>query len=314
MQNKFSLILKQPWAKIVLLAGMLIAADRLCGWVLGYFYDRTKSGPEYATRYAAEETKADVIIIGASRAMQQYNPLILQDSLGVSAYNAGRDGMPFYYYYGIFKCITARHTPKTIILDCEYGSLTYSSSGYERIAALLPLHKRHPEINHIVALRHPWETYKMLSATYPYNSMLFKIALGNLPAKDDEAIKFNGYQPLYGKLTRTAPFINHKKYSNLDTMRLQLLQDIVTTCQQKNIQLIFVCPPYYMQSEEANPCIDYIKKIASNNNLPFLDYAKDTFFLKRPYLWEDTVHVNFEGSKIFSARLASDLKKITPTK
>jgi hypothetical protein len=310
MQNKITTVKKMPWLKVILLVTMVVAADQICGWVLSQMYQRTKSGPEYGTRYSAEETRADIVIIGASRAQQQYNPLFLQDSLGTTAYNAGRDGMPFFYYFSIFRCITERYTPKKIILDCEYNALTYSATGFERLSTLLPLSKNHPEINDMIALRHPLENYKLYSATYPFNSMLFKIALGQLPSNNEETKRFNGYSPLYGKLTRTAPKVSHKKYMQLDTLRLQLLDEMINTCRKKNIQLIFVCPPYYMQNIDENPCIAHFEKVADKNSIPFFDYAADTFFLSRPQLWEDTIHVNYEGSKIFSAKLASDLKKL----
>ena len=55
--------------------------------------------------------------------------------------------------------------------------------------------------------------------------------------------------------------------------------------------------------------ISKIGKIAGEKNIDFLDYSKDTLFFNNPKLFDDTVHVNAAGSKIFSAMIAGDLKK-----
>jgi hypothetical protein len=42
--------------------------------------------------------------------------------------------------------------------------------------------------------------------------------------------------------------------------------------------------------------------------VPFLDYSFDTAFIKPEYFY-DNVHLNDLGAHIFSAKLASDIKK-----
>ena len=123
LKNKSALFyLKQVLFFIALVA----ATDFFIGKTLKHFYNRQSSGWEYSTRYSAEETKADVLIFGASRAQQQYNPLFFQDTLHLSCYNVGRDGTPFFYHYAMLQAVLKRYTPKIIILDCEYAALKYS--------------------------------------------------------------------------------------------------------------------------------------------------------------------------------------------
>ena len=121
--------------KALLFLMLVIAADFITGSVLKHFYFRQSSGWEYRTKYSIEDTKAEVLIFGASRAQQQYNPLFIEDNLHQTCYNVGRDGMPLFYHYAVLQAVLKRYTPKMIILDCEYGALRDGSSSYERIAA-----------------------------------------------------------------------------------------------------------------------------------------------------------------------------------
>ena len=45
------------------------------------------------------------------------------------------------------------------------------------------------------------------------------------------------------------------------------------------------------------------KEIARENNIDFVDFSKDEDFLNNSGLFDDTIHVNVAGSKIFSNKL-----------
>src|SRR6185295_16976290 len=66
--------------------------DFIIGSLFNYFYFRQTSGWEYRTKYSIEDTKAGILIFGASRAQQQYNPLFFEERLHQTCYNVGRDG------------------------------------------------------------------------------------------------------------------------------------------------------------------------------------------------------------------------------
>lgn len=287
---------------------LVFAADFVTGKILHHFYKKQKSGWDQATRYAAEETKADVLIFGASRAQQQYNPAILQDTLDLTCYNAGRDGTPFFYHYAMLQAVLKRYTPKIIILDCEYGALAYSKTSYERVSSLLPLYDDHPEIRDIVNMRGPFEKYKHISSIYPYNSMLFKIAVGNLSAASGDKKEIMGYVPLTGSLQHPVKTYDQRQTYPLDSVKVNLLKSFIDHCQQRNIQLYFVTSPYYMKTTGTDYSLATTKAIAAEKKVSFIDYSKDSFYYSRPDLFDDTVHVNRKGAEIFTASLAAALK------
>src|SRR6187399_2535876 len=105
-------------------------SDLVVGKLFKYFYFKQSSGWEYRTKYSIEDTKADILIFGASRAQQQYNPVYFEERLNQTCYNVGRDGEPIFYFYAVLKGVLKRYTPKTIILDVENKVFTSSQSSY----------------------------------------------------------------------------------------------------------------------------------------------------------------------------------------
>ncbi len=295
--------------KALLFLALVVAADFIIGSVLKHFYQRQASGWDYRTKYSVEDSKADILIFGASRAQQQYNPLYLQDSLNMSCYNVGRDGMPFFYHYALLQAVLKRYIPKMIILDCEYGTLKYNEGNYDRLSTLLPFYNDHPEMQPIIELKGPFEKYKLLSKIYPYNSLLFKIGVGNLHSNKKRHEDINGYVELTHSLDEPMRSVDYTVKYPLDSVKVNMLYSFIAQCKERNIKLFFVCPPYYINGIGTDYSIDETKKIAAAKNIPFLDYAKDPQFTSNSKLFDDTVHVNSEGSKIFSAMLARDLKQ-----
>ena len=69
------------------------------------------------TAQALFNKKADVLVLGSSRANHHYVSSMFKDSLGLSCYNAGRDGHDILYAYMIFQSFLERNMPKMVVID-----------------------------------------------------------------------------------------------------------------------------------------------------------------------------------------------------
>ncbi len=294
---------------VVLFLALLIITDFFTGNVLKYLYSRQSSGWDYETKYSVEDTKADVLIFGASRAQQQYIPDFIEDSLNLTCYNVGRDGMPLFYHYAVLQAVLKRYTPKMILLDCEYGVLKKSESSYERLSCLLPFYKTHPEMRQVIELRSPFEKYKLQSYTYPFNSLIFKVLAGNLPSGKKKNATNKGYLQLNKSLNEPIKTIDYTEKYELDSLKVSMLQSFIDDCQKRDIKLFLICSPYYINPIGTDYSMTVIKETALANKTDWLDYSKKELFTSNSKLFDDTVHVNFTGAKIFSAMLAGDLKQ-----
>jgi hypothetical protein len=314
MTNKNIDILKKKGSRyylvtVVLFLALLITADFITGSILKYLYFRQSSGWDYGTKYSIEDTRSDVLIFGASRAQQQYIPDFIEDSLGLSCYNIGRDGMPLFYHYAVLQGVLKRYTPKVILLDCEYGVLKKSESSYERLSCLLPFYKTHPEMRSIIELRSPFEKYKLQSHTYPYNSLIFKVLAGNLPSGKKKNATNKGYIQLNNSLNEPIKTIDYTEKYELDSLKVSMLQSFIDDCKKRDIKLFLLCSPYYINPIGTDYSMTVIQESALTNKIDWMDYSKKELFTSNSKLFDDTVHVNFTGAKIFSAMLAGDLKQ-----
>ena len=140
----------------------VVILDFGIGSLLRTFYFRQTSGLDYRTTYSIEQTRADLIIFGSSTAIHDYIPVVFEQRLNLSAYNAGRDGMSIFYDYAVLKAVMKRHAPKIIIMAFDKDEFTQTQESYDRLSSLLPFYKTHPEIDSIIDLRGHYKKYKAL--------------------------------------------------------------------------------------------------------------------------------------------------------
>lgn len=288
---------------------LLIALmDLAFGTVLKYYYFKQESGLQYRTTYAIEQTKAEVLIFGSSRANHHYHPVIFENELNLTYYNAGRDGSDLLYHTAVLNAVLKRYTPKLIILDFDAGQFTINPSSYDRLSSLLPYYGNHPEMQSIIDRKSKFEHYKLFSTIYPYNSMLFTIAVGNTEYNKTRKGDMKGYvalnrvwnEPLQQKTTWNE--------TNLDTIKIGLFKQFIEECNNRKIKLQVVCSPFYVKYTNEDKSIEIAKSIAKQNNISFLDYTNNKLFLAHPAYFADMGHLNDKGARIFSNILTTQLK------
>lgn len=295
----------QFFLKLLLIVSVIFVCDKGIGTILKHFYFRQESGVGYRSTYAIDSTFADVLIFGSSRANHCYVPEVFEDSLHYTCYNAGRDGSYVLYTYAIFKAITTRYNPKLIIIDIRPGDLNYSTSEYERLSLLLPYYQKHPEISRIIDFRGPYEKIKLISAIYPYNSLILQIIIGNLDYNKDRVPDIKGF----------VPYFNVMKYERMDTLQIgsfsidenknRALKDIISTCKQKRINLVFVYSPVWSISQSGYS--GAISELCFKNGIRYIDMSNYPVFNNHPEYFNDWDHLNNDGARVFSSILINKI-------
>lgn len=293
--------------KGLIIVSVILICDRGIGAILKLFYFNQESGPLYRTTYTIDSTVADILIFGSSQANHSYIPEIFESGLHCTCYNTGRDGNYILYNYAIFKAITERYNPKLVIFDVNSGTLNYSSTDYDRLSALLPYYQTHPEISSIVNLRGPFEKIKLFSTIYPYNSMIIHIVLGNLDFNKQRKPENKGYVPL-NKTMKNAK-LNTLQINDCtqDEIKIQALKDIISTCKQNNIDLVFIYSPRWFIIQDSF-CNEVIPDLCSENGICYLNMSNDSTFINNPTYFADQTHLNDEGAQVFSTMLTEKLK------
>lgn len=306
-------------SKIGIFLLMLFLLDFSIGSLLRHLYFKQDSGSLYRTTYSLDSTNADLLIFGSSTANHHYNTVIFEKRMHTSVYNTGSDGNTIFYNYAIFKSIEKRYIPKIAILDFNVGEFQFAEGSYDRLSILLPYYKNHSELRPIIQLKSRYEKYKLISKIYPFNSLLFSIAVGNTDYNKtrDQISDDKGYVPLmriWNKIISTDTCTADYK---LDQNKINIFKSFVIECLANHIQLYIVISPRFIEYSK-DPSIKIVREIAQEFNQPFYDFSKDTLFWKHPEYFADKAHLNDKGAEVFSNKVIDKIlqneSKIITTK
>lgn len=293
---------------------LLVTVDWGVGTWSEMMYYQSKYGIFRRQIYCLTESQDDLMILGSSRAAHHYVPQIFEDSLGMSCYNAGSDGMCIYYHYGILASRIERGCPPKMVVLEVIGSDAEESQGatFSLDAALdryAPHYGEFAEIDSLFAFNGWKEKLKLTSKTYKYNSKLVQIIKCNyIPWPEDR-----GYEALTGvmKVTEGEKIADiltpSSSKSNIEKRKLVYLQKFIDDCKANDIQLIMCYSPYYGQPIPES--IRLIENLADKNDVKFYNYGDDVRFQKSEY-FKDASHLNDTGAKEYSKEICSLFKSV----
>lgn len=298
-------------SKVCVFYLLVFILDFIIGHGLNYLYFKQESGFQNRITYAIEKTTEDIIIIGSSRAKHHYVPDILEQQIHQTCYNAGNNGQHIFYYEAIIKSTLKRYNPKMIILDFKFEEFSKNNDSYDRLSAILPYYKTHPELRPIIKLRSPYEKMKLLSNIYPYNSSILTIFAGNMSFNKKRKTDLKGYVPLNNTLKKSINKNSSFVKYDLDSLKIKSYESIIKECIDKKIKLSIICSPYFIKANNTECSIITGKQIAKKYNIPFYDYSQDSIFIGNISLFNDETHLNNKGAKLFSSLIINKFKHNT---
>lgn len=292
---------------------LLVAADWAVGTWSEKMYYQSKYGIFHRQIYCLSESQDEFMILGSSRAAHHYVPQIFEDSLVMSCYNAGSDGMCIYYHYGILASRIQRCCPpKMVILEVIGTDAEVSQGASFSLDAALERYAPHygefAEIDSLFAFNGWKEQVKLMSKTYRYNSKLVQtIKCNYIPWPEDR-----GYEALTGVMQvkegeKAADGLTPSSSElNIEERKLKYLQKFIDNCKENDIKLVMCYSPYYGQSIPQS--IRMIEEMAAQNGIPFLNYGDDARFQK-PEFFQDASHMNDVGAKTYTNEIIRILKQ-----
>jgi hypothetical protein len=289
------------FAKLFLLFLIVFLLDFSIGKTLRHFYFKQESGWQYRTTYAMENTVADVIVFGSSRANHHYHPEVFEKKLPYEYYNAGRDGSYNLYHFAVLRSILKRHKPKMIILEFGKEEFKKSQIGYDRLSALLPYYKTHPEIREILNHKSSTERLKLsASQIYPFNSSIFTIAIGNASINKTRRGDIKGYVPLDKTWNEPIKTVQPSPAYDVDSVSVWAYESFLKDCNSSGVPVYVVTSPYFERSASLDTSMQLGEKIAEKLNVPFFDFSRDENLISHPEFFADHLHLNDKGARVFS--------------
>lgn len=299
--KKFIILL---FALFTILAGIDIAT----GLVFDKLTLSAKRGYTGRNEFIADKLHDPVLVFGSSRSVHHYDPQVLADSLGVPCYNCGQDGMGIITFYGRFKLLTARYTPRLIIYDVTTDFDLRRNDNVTYLTWLKPYYNR-PGIDSIFWHVEPTERVKMLSNMFRYNGKALQIITDNKPGNDnDDALK--GFVPLDGIMTYDKEEDATKTQVDFDPVKLYYISRLVKDCSAKGIRLVFAISPLYNSVKQPDAYLADFLTLARKQNVPVINHYYDTRFATNKNLFQDTYHMNRSGAEIYTSILAHEIKQL----
>lgn len=260
------------------------------------------------TEYTMWKVDADVIIIGSSEAQRSYIPSLLEERLGMSVYNCGKDGCYFYYENAMINGILDRYNPKMIIWAISpYFLNEPTEEDRGNLSQLNPFYKESDICRQALKTKSKYEPVKLLSSSYSFNSRLFpylyKIFM------PDYQYEYGGYAPLYGSMNNLA-IKSRKWYGTYDETVNRVFDNTIERCIQNGVQIVFVFTPRLeKESHEDLASYKHLKVSLNKYNVPLIEDLYHDEELMRPELFKDHAHLNDEGARFFNEKLLDEINQ-----
>ena len=276
--------------------------DQVYGLFANYLVEHPKGGSVYLDKFICDSTKADMLIFGSSKAQNQYDPQILEDTLSMSVFNCGRHGMGMIYNYGRWKIISKRYVPKVVVYEfLPIVDLMVRDDNTIFINPLRPYYGNVPGIDSIFWIIDTTERYKMLSKSYKYHSLLDYFE----SYRSKEWLQTGYGKPNDQVLDPSKVKIESFSYQ-LDSVKLYFAEKFVSEVSRKTKLIIAISPMYGFHDDHGG--LKEIKQICAKYGVPFIDHFCDSAFVDNAMLYKDMAHFNRKGSVKWSRLIASELK------
>lgn len=294
--------MKKFITRILLFAAIVVALDLSYGAVMGYMHDHLKGGGMAKRLYVAQQCHEEIMMFGSSRMCHHYNPMLIEDSLGMTCFNAGEDGNGIIMAYGFLQMVLERYTPKMVIYDLS--GYDFEADDRMKYIAFLKPYYDHECVREIISEISPIERYKMYSSLYRYNSFFLRIVGGFVSSS-------SVYQKGYLPLSKTMDYevdIPKQNTAKVDSLKLAYLDKMISLCDEKGIVLVFCISPRYkaQDSDWYGP----VKDLCTHRGAHLLDYNADLELAAEKTYYQDQTHMNSKGADVYTKKVIADIRHL----
>ena len=301
--------------KIVLFVALIllcaIGLDTFLSWRL-----RTNENRMYASwnQVYNSDIDYDLVINGNSRALVQYDPMILDSILEVGAFNLGMDGSAINRQILKYKKYCELHgCPKYLIQNIDISTMAITN-GYEREQFFSyffydrDLMWDFDQYEHFSFAEKYIPAYRYIG----YEEVLLEALFHDNTGHYFDYIKkgFKGHNLTWdgSKLSQ-----QDKVECACDTNAVKIFVDFLNEVTLEGTKVILVYAPIYHVAREKmtneQQMFDMYDSIASRFDIPILDYNAIPMCYDTVYFYNAT-HLNKRGAELFTTQLAHDIDSI----
>jgi hypothetical protein len=265
---------------------------------------------------------ADMIIIGASRAKYMIHPKPIDSVLGINAFNIGIDGWPVHMEHCLYEEYKQHNKKPKYAVYVVGWAMMNSRNDFYNYEQFMPYANDKTVVEYTKNLTGAFTIPERYFPLFIYNNHLDYIAEGikcyfNFGRR---AVKqtYKGFMPNDGDFSKT----DFEQIAKNDPHQLDFIKNDTAAAEfevfldelnKDGVKVIFVYPPTYILGTKAmgnkDEMLAFFEKHAKRYDIPIFDYSNDSMCYKE-YHFKDVEHTNTQGSYLFSAKFASDIKPI----
>jgi hypothetical protein len=274
---------------------------------------------EYPVWNAIRDSKvnADIVIYGSSRAWVHIDPTMISDSLTVSCYNLGINGHNFWLQYLRHQLLLEKNTkPKLIIHSLDAFTLQKNEDLYNaeqflpymlwntQIKEATISYNGFPLVDYEIPLIRYYGRQKAINTAFELYTNPQKNIVQRIKGYQGQNRQWNSdFEKAKSKM---------KGYNvKIDPPSLLLFENYLKECKSKNIQIILVYTPEYIEGQQfvknRDSIITLYHKFSKKYKIPFYDYSNDTMSYQKKYFY-NSLHLNKNGAELFTHKLIDTLK------
>ncbi len=271
--------------------------------------------------YKNEKGKIDVVFCGASQSVWGFIPEIMDTEYGCNSFNASSGLLSMEGRYSILKDILNENPVKVLVMDLSFGNLTRSSESDTVEGKLLLMEHFQGKKRFLYGLKHikideyfPASYYVLRTGVSDFKNLVFA------QSNDDTPYRGKGYwgnhEALYqkgnvywekGKYPKKTEYIVTEE-------NLEYLDKIMSVCNEKNIEVVFVTTPYptpVISWSDRDAMLEIHKSLADKYSCKLYDI---NLLIEKSALYNDDTcyydveHTSTEGA-VITTRLLADLLK-----
>ncbi len=295
--------MKRFFVRLGIYTLIMVVCDLAVGFAGGKLIENAKGGNTKRHFCIANKADEDVMVFGSSRVFHHYDTSILEDTLGLTAFNCGFDASGIICAYGFFQMATERHFPKILVYEITpYYDMKGNDDFYD-LKNLRWFYGR-TGVDSIFMNVNKTECYKMFSRMYRFNSCLPEMLMDNIrPLHEFD----NGYLPLEGEMQGDPKPTEDQESYVCDSLKLYYLERLIRDCKGK-AQLVFTVSPLYKNTDDS--VLKPIKTLCERYDIPLLNHFTDSAFNYRKDYFYDKEHLNIKGATEYSKVVSGEIKQL----
>lgn len=294
---------------VLAVLALVFVADRVIGRVM----DKTlpmisNQGDAGKTYFSLYDVNTPIVIVGSSRASHHYVTEMIEDSLKMPAYNVAIDGCFFSYNSCVINSILDRYTPKLIIW--ENGNEYLYDSISDPLESLYPYYSQNEWVMRAIQEELPWTEYLRLNSNlYRYNSKIHRILTRYMTRHSFVDGTIKGYEPSPKKRLKKQLELEKEELESttLSKSKIERFRSTLERAQTMGVRIVVVDSPKYKLRTYENLSASKMQEICERYGALYLDNSQIAFFLDHPELFNDAVHLNDDGAKIYTSLFLNEI-------